>query len=134
MIRALVEKLPIMITPRWVRAEAQPIAIQDVLDYLIQAIEIPLTESKIFEIGGPDRLSYRHIMKEYARQRGLKRFMIPVPILTPYLSSLWLRFVTPLYIRIGKRLIESIRNSTTVNDNSALDFFSVRSIIKASTF
>jgi hypothetical protein len=65
-------------------------------------------------------------MEEYAQQRGLKRFMIPVPILTPYLSSLWLRFVTPLYVRIGKKLIESIRNSTVVNDNSALDLFSVR--------
>ncbi|MBM4104467.1 MAG: SDR family oxidoreductase [Planctomycetes bacterium] len=125
MIRALVEKLPVMVTPRWVRAEAQPVSINDVLMYLIQAIEVPLNESKIIEIGGPERFSYREIMKEYARQRGLHRFMIPVPVLTPYLSSLWLRFVTPLYVRIGRRLIESIKNATVVQDNTALDVFSV---------
>lgn len=126
MIRTLVEKLPIMITPRWVQTLAQPIAIEDVIAYLTEAIEIPLDTSKIFEIGGPDRISYQEIMKEYARQRRLFRLMIPVPILTPYISSLWLGLVTPLYVQIGRSLIESIKNPTIVNDETANSFFTVR--------
>lgn len=126
MIRSLVEKLPVMITPRWVQTLAQPIAIEDVIAYLAEAIEIPLEDSKVFEIGGPDRISYKGIMKEYAQQRGLRRLMIPVPVLTPYLSSLWLGLVTPLYVRIGRALIESIKNPTVVNDYTASDYFAVR--------
>jgi len=126
MIRTLVEKLPLMITPRWVLNMAQPIVTEDVIAYLREAIEIPIYESRVFEIGGPDRISYQGIMKEYAWQRGLKRLMIPVPVLTPYLSSLWLGLVSPLYVRIGRTLIESIKNPTIVNDKSALQFFSVR--------
>jgi uncharacterized protein YbjT (DUF2867 family) len=126
MIRALVEKLPIMVTPRWVRTLAQPISIKDIIQYLLEAIEIPLKKSSIFEIGGPDKVSYQNIMKEYARQRRLHRLMIPVPLLTPYLSSLWLKFVTPLYVRIGRKLIEGVRNPTIVNDAAAFQVFSVR--------
>ncbi len=84
------------------------------------------TSSRIFEIGGGDKVSYRHIMREYARQRGLHRFMIPVPVLTPHLSSLWLALVTPIYARIGRKLIDSIRNSTVVRDTSALEVFNIR--------
>jgi uncharacterized protein YbjT (DUF2867 family) len=109
MIRSLVERLPVMVTPRWVRAPAQPIAIGDVLRYLVAALDHPVRESRIYEIGGPDRVSYGELMKEYARQRGLRRFIIPVPVLTPRLSSLWLGLVTPLYARVGRALIESIR-------------------------
>ena len=126
MIRSLVDKLPIMITPRWVQTLAQPIAIEDMIAYLAEAIEAPLEDSKVFEIGGPDRISYKGIMKEYAQQRGLRRLMIPVPVLTPYLSSLWLGLVTPLYVRIGRTLIESIKNPTVVDDCTALDYFTVR--------
>lgn len=126
MIRTLVDKLPIMIIPRWVRTPAQPIAIRDVLEYLGQAIEIPLNQSKIFEIGGPDRISYQAIMKEYARQKRLYRLMIPVPVLSPYLSSLWLGLVTPLYVRIGRSLIEGIKNPTVVNDTSANEYFNIK--------
>jgi uncharacterized protein YbjT (DUF2867 family) len=126
MIRTLVEKLPIMITPRWVHTLAQPIAIEDVIAYLVEAIEISLPESQIFEIGGPDQISYQGIMKEYARLRGLDRLMIPVPVLTPYLSSLWLRLVTPLYVQIGRALIESIKNPTVVHDSKAQTYFSVK--------
>lgn len=126
MIRALVEKLPIMVTPRWVRTLAQPISIKDIIQYLVEAIEIPLKKSSILEIGGPNKISYQNIMKEYARQRGLHRLMIPVPLLTPYLSSLWLKFVTPLYVRIGRKLIEGVRNPTVVNDDKALHLFSVK--------
>jgi len=126
MIRTLVEKLPIMITPRWVQTLAQPIAIEDVIAYLVEAIKIPLPESQIFEIGGPDQVSYQRIMKEYARQRDLDRLMIPVPVLTPYLSSLWLGLVTPLYVQIGRTLIESIKNPTVVHDCKANTYFSIQ--------
>ena len=86
MIRALVERLPIMITPRWVGVETQPIAINDLLQYLLQALEIQVRSNSCFEIGGPERVSYGQIMKEYARQRQLRRLMIPVPVLTPRCS------------------------------------------------
>ncbi len=125
LIRALVERLPIMICPRWVRAKAQPIAIEDVVAYLEESLTLKAT-SGIFEIGGADCVSYEAIMREYARQRGLRRFLIFVPVLTPRLSSLWLALTTPVYARIGRKLIESIKNSTIVTDPSALRAFSVR--------
>lgn len=124
LIRALVERLPVMICPRWVRAKAQPIAIEDVVAYLEESLALP-AESRIFEIGGADCVSYESIMREYARQRGLRRFLIFVPVLTPRLSSLWLGLTTPVYARIGRKLIESIKNSTVVTDPSALQTFSV---------
>jgi uncharacterized protein YbjT (DUF2867 family) len=126
MIRALVERLPVMITPRWVRVAAQPIAVTDVLAYLVAALDLPSTGHRTFEIGGADRVSYAQIMREYARQRGLRRLMIPVPVLTPHLSSLWLGLVTPLYARVGRKLIDSIRHSTVVTDDSALTVFPIR--------
>jgi len=128
MIRALVDRLPVMITPRWVEVEAQPIGIDDLLSYLIEAITAPLPESRVFEIGGPERLSYGQLMNEYAAIKGLRRFMIRVPVLTPRLSSLWLGLVTPLYARIGKKLIESIVHPTVVQDQTALETFKVRPI------
>ena len=126
LIRALVERLPAMITPRWVQVVAQPIAIADVLNYLIAALDLPDEGHRTFEIGGADRVSYRDIMREYARQRGLRRWMISVPVLTPKLSSLWLGLVTPLYANIGRILIDSIRHETIVRDNSALAAFPIR--------
>ena len=126
MIRALVERLPVMVTPRWVSVLSQPIAIDDVLAYLAAAIDLPGRSHRIFEIGGKDAMSYRDIMHEYARQRGLRRLMIPVPVLTPRLSSLWLGLVTPLYSRVGRRLIDSLRHPTVVRDTGALAAFAVR--------
>jgi hypothetical protein len=126
MIRALVERLPIMITPRWVGVKAQPVAIMDLLEYLHEALEIPMQDNRIFEIGGADQVSYGELMQEYARQRGLRRLMIPVPVLTPRLSSLWLGLVTPLYARTGRKLVESLRHSTTVQDPSAVSSFRVK--------
>ena len=126
MIRALVQRLPIMICPRWVEVKAQPIAIEDVIDYLVAALELPIEQSAVFEIGGPDQVSYGEIMQEYARQCGLRRWMIPVPILTPHLSSLWLGLVTPIYARVGRKLIESMRNPTLVRDLSALTVFNIQ--------
>ncbi|MBI5647168.1 MAG: SDR family oxidoreductase [Ignavibacteriae bacterium] len=126
MIRALVERLPVMITPRWVSVTAQPIAITDLLAYLVEAPDVPARGHTVYEIGSPDRTSYGDLMREYARQRGLRRVMIPVPVLTPRLSSLWLGLVTPLYARIGRKLAESLRHPTVVTDEKALGAFSVR--------
>ena len=125
MIRALVERLPVMICPKWVRILAQPIAIEDVLAYLTEVLDQPVGESAIYEIGGPEAVSYGELMKRYAKQRGLKRYMIPVPYLSPYLSSLWLGLVTPLYSRVGRKLVDSLRNETLVTDNSAKEKFSI---------
>lgn len=126
MIRALVERLPVMICPRWVNVKAQPIAIEDLLLYLTEAVDIHCGSSQMFEIGGPDQVSYGEIMREYSRQRGLTRWMIPVPFLTPYLSSLWLGLVTPLYARVGRKLVESLRNPTLISNNLAATTFSIR--------
>src|SRR5450755_1516764 len=126
MIRALVQRLPVMICPQWVGIKAQPIAIEDVIAYLVAALELPVEQSAILEIGGPDQVSYGEIMQEYARQCGLRRWMIPVPVLTPRLSSLWLGLVTPIYARVGRKLIESMRNPTLVRDKSALSVFQIR--------
>lgn len=125
MIRALVERLPIMICPKWVSVKAQPIAIEDLLDYLTAAIDLPIYGSQVYEIGGPDRVSYGDIMREYAKQRGLRRWMIPVPLLTPYLSSLWLGLVTPLYARVGKKMVDSMRNATLLSNNLASRTFQI---------
>jgi hypothetical protein len=86
-----------MLCPRWVRVLTQPIAIEDVVAYLAAALDLPAGQEGVFEIGGPDVLSYGDLMRELARQRGLRRLLIPVPILSPRLSSLWLGLVTPLY-------------------------------------
>lgn len=126
LIRALVERLPVMLCPRWVRTPAQPIAIEDVLAYLLEAASLPEGEEGIFEIGGADCVSYADIMQEYARQRGLRRRLIPVPFLTPRLSSLWLGLTTPLYARVGRKLIESVENESIVHDPRALRVFAVR--------
>jgi uncharacterized protein YbjT (DUF2867 family) len=126
MIRALVEKLPVMVTPAWVRRIAQPIAIEDALSYLVAALDVPLEGSIVYEIGGADRASYLDLMREYARLRGLRRLFVPVPVLTPRLSGLWLAVVTPLQARVGRKLIDSIRHDTVVLDDRARRDFPVR--------
>jgi uncharacterized protein YbjT (DUF2867 family) len=126
MVRSLVERLPVMVIPRWVRTPAQPVAIDDVMSYLLAARVIPIDESRIYEIGGADRVSYLDLMKEYTRQRGLRRFFVPVPVLTPWLSSLWLKLFTPLLARVGRKLVDGVRNSTVVRDDAALDDFAIR--------
>jgi uncharacterized protein YbjT (DUF2867 family) len=126
MIRSLVERLPIMITPKWVNVPAQPVAIDDVLRYLVDALQLPLSQYRVYEIGGADKVSYAGIMLAYARQRDIRLRMISVPVLTPFVSSLWLGLVTPLYARIGRKLIESIIHSTVVRDAAALGTFAVR--------
>lgn len=208
LVRSLVRRLPVMITPRWVEVEAQPIAVADVLAYLDESRSLSLpapgagqaggparptsappsspgkpkvaqagapsagsppmgkaqlpaarkrdherqpadveqasravraapgspsegpadrraSHHHIYEIGGPARVTYGELMREYARQRGVKRWMIRVPFLTPRLSSLWLGLVTPLYARVGRKLVESIKHPTVVQDPRALEAFSV---------
>jgi uncharacterized protein YbjT (DUF2867 family) len=125
-IRALVERLPVMITPRWVSMPTQPIAIEDVIAYLLAALDLPGRDSRVFEIGGADQVCYGDIMREYARQRGLRRLLVSVPVLTPRLSSLWLGLVTPVYARIGRQLIDSLRNPTVVQDLTARTVFALR--------
>jgi uncharacterized protein YbjT (DUF2867 family) len=173
MIRALVDRLPVMLWPRWVRTEAQPIGIDDLVAYLAVALEVPEHDGGVtlhgktsrgeirksedpkinhlgfefpqlrisrdrrrpvpaasanhtFEIGGSGTASYGDLMREYARQRGLRRLMIPVPFLTPKLSSLWLGLVTPVYARVGRELIDGVRNASIVRDRTALSVFPVR--------
>jgi uncharacterized protein YbjT (DUF2867 family) len=126
MIRTLVQRLPVMVMPRWVSVPAQPIAIGDVLDYLVAAGEMDLTGSRVFEIGGAAVTTYRGLMEEYAHQCGLRRLLLPVPLLTPYLSSLWLGLVTPLFARVGRKLIESITMPSVVTDPAATTAFEVR--------
>lgn len=126
MIRALVERLPLMITPRWVHTDAQPIAIEDVIAYLIEAITIDLPHSMTGEIGGRDVTNYSGIMQEYARQRGLRRAILRVPFLSLSLSSSWLTLITPLYARIGRYLIDSVRHPSVVHDPVPAGRFQVR--------
>lgn len=126
LVRALVERLPVMICPKWVSVKAQPIAVEDLLQYLLAGLDLDTNESQIFQIGGPDQVSYGEIMREYARQRGLRRFMISVPVLTPRLSSLWLGLVTPVYARVGRKLIDSLRNPTVITDDSAQQRFDIQ--------
>ncbi len=125
MIRALVDRLPFMICPRWVKTYAQPIAIEDVIAYLVACLDRDITTSELYEIGGADATTYLDLMKEYARQRGLRRVMVPVPVLTPHLSSLWLGLVTPVYAGIGRKLVDSLRNETIVTNTAALDTFDI---------
>lgn len=126
MIRALVERLPVMLTPRWVNTAAQPIAIEDVIEYLAAAIRLPLEGHLTIEIGGSDVTSYVGIMREFARQRGLRRWFLSVPFLSLSLSSRWLTLITPVYASIGRFLIESVRHPTVVRNPIALKLFPIR--------
>ncbi|MBA3318138.1 MAG: DUF2867 domain-containing protein [Gemmatimonadales bacterium] len=126
LVRALVEKLPAMVTPSWVDTPTQPIGIEDLVAYLVAALDLTDGEGAIYEIGGPDRVSYGDLMREYGRLRGLRRVMLPVPLLTPRLSSLWLALVSPVYAQVGRELIDGVRNATVVHDGRALRDFGVR--------
>ena len=114
-----------MTTPRWVATRTQPIAIEDLVAYLVAALDAPLEGSRVVEIGGPDQVGYGELMREYARQRGLRRVFLPVPVLTPKLSSLWLGLTTPVYARVGRKLIEGVRNPTVVTNRDAIEIGSM---------
>ncbi len=123
MIRYLTERVPIMICPKWVSTRCQPIAVDDVLRYLIDCLEEPRSMGKVLEIGGADVLSYGEMMKEYARLRNLTRFLIPVPVLTPRLSSYWVDFVTPIPAAISRPLIEGLKSEVICHDQTTRDLF-----------
>lgn len=118
-IRYLAERVPVMICPRWVYTRAQPIAIQNVLEYLVAAIDVPESAGRTIEIGGADVLTYGDMLRGYARVRGLKRWLLPVPVLTPRLSSYWVHLVTPVPAVIAQPLIQGLRNDVVVRDHSA---------------
>jgi uncharacterized protein YbjT (DUF2867 family) len=123
MIRYLSERLPVMICPRWVATRTQPIAIRNVLDYLVQALSVPDTTGKVIEIGGADVVTYGEMLKTYARERGLRRWMVSVPVLTPALSSYWVHWVTPISANIIRPLIAGLRNEVIVRDATAAELF-----------
>jgi uncharacterized protein YbjT (DUF2867 family) len=118
-LRYLVERLPIMVTPKWVTTECQPVAIADVLHWLVRCLEVPETAGKTLEIGGPDALPYRELMRVMAEELGLpRRIILPVPVLTPRLSSLWINLVTPVSYRIARPLAEGLKNRVVVTDDT----------------
>ena len=119
MIRYLTERIPIMICPRWVFTRVQPIAINDVLAYLTSALEVPESSGRVIEIGGAEVITYGDMMMGYARERGLKRILISVPVLTPRLSSYWVHWMTPVPASITRPLILGLRNEVVVRDNVA---------------
>lgn len=123
LVRALVERLPVLIVPRWATKRTQPIAIEDMIEYLAAGLDVELATSQTVEVGGTDQVSYLDLMREYAKQRKLGRRFIPVPVLTPWLSSRWLGLVTPVYARVGRKLIDSLRNETVVTSPGAATLF-----------
>ncbi|QEL16417.1 oxidoreductase [Limnoglobus roseus] len=126
LVRSLTDRLPVMLCPRWLTTATQPIAVDDVLTYLLAAREMPPGGSRTFEIGSPDVTTYADLIREYARQKELRRWLIFVPVLTPYLSGLWLALVTPAKFEVGRHLIEGLKNSTVVREKTARDAFPVR--------
>jgi hypothetical protein len=123
MIRNLTERLPAMICPKWLYTRVQPIGIRNVLDYLAAALDVPASAGKIVEIGGSDVLTYEQMMLGYAEVRGLRRWLVPVPVLTPRLSSYWVHWVTPIPAEIARPLIEGLRNEVVVRDDTAQRLF-----------
>ena len=118
MLRYLTERLPVMVTPKWVRSLVQPIAVSDVLAYLEGSLRLPDATNRRFDIAGPDVVSYREMMQRYASVAGLKhRIIIPVPVLSPWLSSQWVNVVTPVPKAIAQPLIESLRNNAVAREH-----------------
>jgi uncharacterized protein YbjT (DUF2867 family) len=125
-LRYLVDRLPVMITPKWVRTECQPIGIRNVLDYLVGCLETPATAGATFDIGGPEVVTYRELMRVYAREAGLPpRLVIPVPVLTPRLSSYWIHLVTPVHAEVARPLAEGLSNRVVCRDTGIRDLIPV---------
>ena len=123
MIRYLTERIPVMICPRWVFTRVQPISIDEVLQYLVEAPQMPDSAGRIIEIGGADVVTYGEMMLGYARVRGLRRYLVPVPVLTPRLSSYWVHWMTPIPAEFARPLIEGLRNEVVVRDDAARQLF-----------
>ena len=123
MVRYLGEREPVLLCPAWFFSQAQPIAIRDVLSYLIDALDTPESNGRLIEIGGPTRLTYAEMLLEYAKERGLKRYLIRLPVNAPRLSAYWVHMVTPLHRRLVLPLIEGLRAKLIVRDEAAKKLF-----------
>ena len=123
MIRYLVERLPVMICPKWIYSRIQPIAVQDVLEYLVGALDTPASRNLTIEIGGKNTTTYKGLMLGYAEKRGLRRLLLAVPVLTPRLSSYWVHWLTPIPSGITVALVEGLRNDVIVTDDLARTLF-----------
>jgi len=123
LVRSLTERMPLIICPKWVFTRTQPIAIRNVLDYLVAAFTVPESADRVIEIGGADVLTYADMILHLARARGLKRVLVPVPFLTPRLSSLWIHLVTPVPAQIARPLVEGLRNEVIVRNDLARQLF-----------
>jgi uncharacterized protein YbjT (DUF2867 family) len=118
MLQYLVERLPIMVCPKWVLTKSQPIAIDDVVSYLVKAIDAPDLENRSFDIGGPDVLSYLHMMKRYGKMMNKSIKIIIIPFLTPRLSSYWIDLITPLRASLARPLIDSLKHEAITKDDT----------------
>lgn len=126
MIHHLVNRLPVMVCPRWVNVRTQPISIRDVIRYLIDCLTLPSTVGRTIDIGGPDVLTYRDMMLTTARSLGLRRVIVSVPVLTPRLSSYWVNLISPIPFSLARVLIESLRYETVCEDSSGMELFAFR--------
>ncbi len=127
-IRDLVEKLPVMIAPKWLKTRSQPIAVRDVITYLERCLGDERTWDRNFDIGGPDVLTYKQMLMEYARVRGLRRAIVTVPVLTPKLSSYWLYFVTSTTYSLAVKLVDSMKVDVTCRDNDLPEMLRIKPI------
>ncbi len=118
MVKALVERLPVMITPRWVTTLCQPIAVEDVISYLVGCLKDERTTGNTYDIGGPDVITYKEMMERFGRIRGRALYILPVPVLTPRLSSYWVGFITPVAPSVSMPLIEGLKNEVVCREHA----------------
>lgn len=127
-LRDLVEKLPVMVAPRWLNTKCQPIAVRNVMDYLLGVLNSKETFDQVYDIAGPDVLTYRQMLLQFAEMRGLKRYIGTVPVLTPRLSSYWLYFVTSTSFSLARSLVDSMRNEVVATENNLSAMLNIRPI------
>jgi len=126
MVRSLVNRLPVMITPRWVSTRCQPIAVDDVIAYLAGCLADERTAGRTFDIGGPEVLTYKKMMERFGRIEGRKLLILPVPVLTPKLSSYWIGLITPVPPSVAMPLIEGLKNEVVCRENSIRELLPIR--------
>lgn len=127
-IRDLVEKLPVMIAPKWLKTKSQPIAVRNVIQYLEAVLLREETYDKVYDIGGPDVLSYSDMLMQFAKVRKLNRFIIPFPVMTPRLSSYWLYFVTSTSYKLAVNLVNSMKVEVIARDNNLAELLKIKLI------